>query len=68
MVRSFRCRVQEHHEENLMTARNLGVIFGRKYRLLARIPLLHGSRDTAQLRSCVPVILQLSSVTWLARR
>ena len=51
-----------------MTARNLGVIFGRKYCLLARIPLLHGSRDTAQLRSCVPVILQLSSVTWLARR
>jgi hypothetical protein len=53
-----------------MTARNLGVIFGRKYRLLARplrIILLHGSRDLAQLRSCVPVILQLSSVTWQAR-
>jgi hypothetical protein len=31
MVAAFACRIQEHHEENLMTARNLGVVFGRMY-------------------------------------
>ena len=28
---TFACRIQEHHEQNLMTARNLGVVFGRMY-------------------------------------
>jgi Rho-type GTPase-activating protein 1/2 len=26
------CSVMEHSEKNLMTARNLGVVFGREYR------------------------------------
>jgi hypothetical protein len=45
MVRVFFAhRIQEHHEENLMTARNLGVVFGRTYRFLLGL-LLNGSRD-----------------------
>jgi Rho-type GTPase-activating protein 1/2 len=49
MVQLFTHRIQEHHEENLMTARNLGVIFGRMYHFVAPslCVLLYGSRDTA---------------------
>ena len=37
MVQLFTHRIQEHHEENLMTARNLGVIFGRMLSLCCSV-------------------------------
>jgi hypothetical protein len=40
MVAAFACRIQEHHEENLMTARNLGVVFGRMYHPCCQVSLL----------------------------
>ena len=40
-------RIQEHHEQNLMTARNLGVVFGRMYHPCCYVLLLCTHATTA---------------------
>jgi hypothetical protein len=45
----FACRIQEHHEQNLMTARNLGVVFGRMYCCLVLLLFTHVTTTAATL-------------------
>lgn len=59
------CSVREHSDQNLMTARNLGVVFGRK--------LLHNGLEqpltsTPQQHSCGQETQVQSLVTWPAKR
>jgi len=43
----FACRIQGHSEQNLMTARNLGVVFGRMYHPCCQVLLLCTHPTTA---------------------
>jgi len=58
------CSVREHSDQNLMTARNLGVVFGRKF---FHNGYKQSLTSAPQQRSCGQETQVQSSVTWPAK-